>query len=207
MPFDLDNLFPLIGLIGMSGVWFATLLFFSAVILARKEERDRARSERDDLQRKLDNAKSSGADLAPKVGWRKKRLMNKPEFSLYCELHALVSQGHSGYRLFAQVAFGAFLEAIAREDRTEIKDAAYHAVHRKIADFLIIDRFGQPVAVIEYQGEGHYQGNAHARDQAKRVACQKAGLLFVEIPADGSTHGQMLDLRRLLGVPTQLAAE
>lgn len=203
----LTHIFYVVFPIGMVGVWLMTVLVGGAIISVRKEERDAALRMRDDLQVRLDRATSSGADLAPKVGWRKRRLMNKPEFALYRDLSALVACGQAGHRLFAQVAYGAFLEVMAREDRKDMADAAYHAVHRKVADFVLIDRFGQPIAVIEYQGEGHYHGNAHARDQAKRIACQKAGLPFIEISATGLTHGQRLDLKRLLGIPTELAAE
>lgn len=195
------------GLIGLAGAFLMAFFIAANIANLRREERDAAMQKCDALQLRLDRATSSGADLATKVGWRKQRLMNKPEFALYCELCALVATGRAGHRLFAQVAFGAFLEVMAREDRREIADAAYHAVHRKVADFLLIDRFGNPVAVIEYQGAGHYQGNAHARDHAKRVACQRANIHFVEVPMTGLTMGQKTDLRKILGLPAQLAAE
>jgi hypothetical protein len=201
------NALSLVGMIGMVGAWFATILFFSALVSVRREERDKALLERDKLRDELSRAKSSGADLAPKVGWRKQRFMNKPEFVLFLELERIVAQGRAGHRLFAQVSFGAFLEATSRADLTQIRDAAFYSVQRKVADFLLIDKFGNPVAVIEYQGDGHYQGNAHDRDHAKRVACQRAGIPYIEVPATGLTKGQRHDLRLLLGIAPQMAAE
>lgn len=196
-----------VGLIGFVGAFPMAFFIAANIAILRRGERDAALQKCDALQLRLDRATSSGADLATKVGWRKQRLMNKPEFAVYCGLCALVATGRAGHRLFAQVAFGAFLEVMAREDRKEIADAAYHAVHRQVADFLLIDRFGNPVAVIEYQGTGHYQGNAHARDHVKCVACQRANIHFIEVPAAGLTMGQKTDLRRILGLPAQLAAE
>lgn len=178
-----------------------------AVLSGLKEQRDAALRDFERVSCELRRAKSSGGDLAQRVGWRRTRLMNKPEFALFRELQGLVGQSCVGHRLFAQVAFGAFLEATARADLEEIKTAAFYAVQRKVADFLIIDRYGHPVAVIEYQGDGHYFGNAHDRDHAKRIACKKAGIPFIEVPSTGFTHGQRVDLCRLLGTPAQIAAE
>ncbi|PWK59537.1 DUF2726 domain-containing protein [Roseicyclus mahoneyensis] len=188
-------------------VMIGLFIALSALMSGLKAQRDMARRECERLSQELSKAKSAGGELAQKVGWRKKRLMNKPEFALYRELHGLVGQSGAGHRLFAQVAFGAFLEATARADLEEIKSAAFYAVQRKVADFLIIDRYGQPVAVIEYQGSGHFLGNAHDRDHAKRIVCKFSGLPYIEVPASGLTHGQRGDLHRLLGIPTQLAAE
>lgn len=207
MPVALSSSLTIYGVVGLVGALSMGFYVAANIVVKRREERDAALQRCNELQLRLDRATSSGADLATKVGWRKQRLMNKPEFALYCELCALVALGRAGHRLFAQVASGAFLEVMAREDRKEIADAAYHAVHRKVADFLLIDRFGNPVAVIEYQGAGHYQGSAHARDHAKRVACQRANIHFIEVFETGLTIGQRTDLRGLLGLPTQIAAE
>jgi hypothetical protein len=199
------NIMPL-----LTGAMIGALLMiivFSALVSKRREERDAARLERDDLQQKLDRVLSTGADLAPKFGWRTKSLMNKPESALFYELDRIVKRSNSNHRLTTQVAFGAFVEATARADFEQIKTDAFFSVQRKVADFLIIDRYGKPVMVIEYQGDGHYQRNAHARDHVKRIVCQMARLPFIEVPASGLTHGQRGDLHRLLGIPTQLAAE
>ncbi|MPN33437.1 hypothetical protein SDC9_180924 [bioreactor metagenome] len=38
-----------------------------------------------------------------------------------------------------------------------------------------------PVAVIEYQGSGHYKGNAKVRDEIKKIACEKAGIKYLPV--------------------------
>lgn len=189
------------------GLFIAIIAVANAATSKLKAERDEARSTCEELRRELNQARSSGADLAQRIGWRKRRLMNKPEFSLYCELQQLLARSRDGQRLFAQVSFGAFLEATARADLEDIKKAAYFSVQRKVADFVIIDRVGLPVIVIEYQGDGHYQGRAHDRDHAKRIACQMAGVPLMEVPAVGLSEGQRIDLSRILGAAPAVAAE
>ena len=58
---------------------------------------------------------------------------------------------------------------------------AHEAINAKRVDLLIITNSGYPVVAIEYQGEGHYQGNAPIRDAIKREAFRKAGVGFLEV--------------------------
>lgn len=116
--------------------------------------------------------------------FRVARLMNKSEFSVFCFLEKLLSEKHKeqNYRLFSQVGLGGFisppkeLELCSQEE----KDAFWSINHLR-ADFLIIDKFGKPALVIEYQGDGHRRSNSTDRDVRKRYACQKIGVELVEI--------------------------
>ncbi len=189
------------------GMMILTMLFFGALATTHKEKRQEAEAEAERLSAELANYKSPGHDHAQKIAWRRKRLLNKPEYGLLCELEALVKRAPNGHRLFAQVSYGAFLEATSRQDLEETRKVAEHALMRKRADFLIIDRYGNPMAVLDYQGDGHYRGNAHDRDQAKRIACHAAGIPFIEVPAAGLTPGQRIDLEQRLGLRPALAAE
>lgn len=107
--------------------------------------------------------------------FRKRQLMNKSEYAVFCRLETLLSKSHSSYRVFAQVSLGEILGSDSKP--------AYWAINSKRADFVIIDRTGQPVAVVEYQGTGHYQGDASVRDAVKREACKSAGIAFIELQA------------------------
>lgn len=196
------------------GMTLVAIAVFGAIAVSHKEKRVKAEAEvarlkaqLSDLTQEIGRFRSAGAELAQRVGWWRQKLMNREEYRVYRDLERIVAQANGGHLLFVQVSYGAFLDPKARPDQTEIRDAAYHALARKRADFLIIDRCGWPVAVIEYQGAGHYQGNAHDRDHAKRVACQRANLRLIEVPAAGLTEGQRIDLCAILGGPRALAAE
>ncbi|MBB4659145.1 DUF2726 domain-containing protein [Parvularcula dongshanensis] len=85
------------------------------------------------------------------------------------------------YRVLAQVPYGEMM-------RTK-EPAAFRAVNAKRADFLVIDAAGLPLVAIEYQGEGHYQGDAKARDAVKRAALARANIALVELfPEDDRTE-------------------
>lgn len=66
-------------------------------------------------------------------------------------------------------------------------------INSKRADFLVVDREGWPVAVIEYQGSGHYQGNAQERDAVKRTVLPRAGIRYIEVAAPLSKRRLHLD--------------
>ena len=83
-----------------------------------------------------------------------------------------------GYRVFSQVSLG---EILGSDDKQ-----AYLAINSKRADFVIIDWSGQPIAVVEYHGSGHFQGDAVVRDAVKREACASAGIAFIELTASYS---------------------
>lgn len=105
--------------------------------------------------------------------FRRRPLMNKGEYAIFCKLEKLLSQLPGRYRLFAQVSLGEILHTD--------NDQAYKSINCKRSDFVIIDRAGYPVAVIEYQGGGHYQKDASIRDAIKREACNSAGIVFTEL--------------------------
>ncbi|BCK77121.1 hypothetical protein AA0242T_2869 [Acetobacter aceti NRIC 0242] len=60
---------------------------------------------------------------------------------------------------------------------------AFSSYSGKRVDFLLIDRFGNPVLAVEYNGSGHdLSGDADARMAVKRLALQKADIPLLEIP-------------------------
>ena len=97
------------------------------------------------------------------------------------------------WRVMAQVSLG---EILRSEDA-----AAFSAVNSKRVDLLIVDERHQPIAAVEYQGTGHWQGNAAARDAVKKEALRKAGVAYIEViagshlPAD--LHREIARLARL----------
>ncbi len=106
----------------------------------------------------------------------KRKLMNQHEFYLFRKLESYLQKNYSEYRVFPQVAMGVYLSASDTQ--------AHSSINSKRADFVIISKYGKPCVVVEYQGNGHYQANAAARDAVKKEACRKAGIHYVEISAD-----------------------
>lgn len=62
-------------------------------------------------------------------------------------------------------------------------------------DLLLVDGDCRPRHAVEYQGGGHHQGTAAARDAVKKEALRRAGIGYHEIVAGHSTP---TDLRRLV---------
>ncbi|WP_189623777.1 DUF2726 domain-containing protein [Pseudocitrobacter faecalis] len=112
-------------------------------------------------------------DIVARSDFHKSKLMNKEEYGLFVRLEPLLKANRPGYRLFTQVSMG---EIISSPNKS-----AYFCVNNKRVDFVIISPYGDPLVVIEYQGSGHYQGNAIQRDAVKKEACRKAGVAFIEL--------------------------
>lgn len=112
-------------------------------------------------------------DIVAKSDFHKRKLMNKQEYALFKQLEKTLKAGRPDLMVFPQVSFG---EIIGSDNKV-----AYLCINSKRADFVIISCYGDPVAVIEYQGAAHYQGNAIERDAVKKEACRKAGIAYLEI--------------------------
>ena len=80
-----------------------------------------------------------------------------------------------GYRVFAQANLGEILRSP--------DDNAYRSINSKRVDILVVDGGGWPILAAEYQGTGHYQGVAAARDAIKKEALRRAGVKYMEISA------------------------
>lgn len=77
------------------------------------------------------------------------------------------------WRVVPQVSLG---EVLRTSNAT-----AFSTVNSKRVDMLIVDADGLPKAAIEYQGAGHHQGSAAARDAVKREALRRAGVAYLEV--------------------------
>lgn len=166
-----------------------------------------AQSDCAEARAKVEKLYSAGVDLAKQVGWRTTKLMGGSEYRIYQELRTVLNASETKHHLFSQVACGAFLQPIPTPAKPSLAADAGHVLHRKFVDFLVVDWRGLPVAVIEYQGEGHYQGSAYDRDQAKRIACHRAGIAFIEIPAEGIQPAQRAAVLQAMGRAHRVAAE
>lgn len=105
--------------------------------------------------------------------FRARPLLNKPEQRLLAHLDRTLAREAPDWRAMAQVSLG---EILASEDRD-----AFLAINSKRVDFLVVDAESRPLHAIEFQGTGHHQGSAAARDAVKREALRRAGIGYVEI--------------------------
>lgn len=123
--------------------------------------------------------------------FQRRRLLNRSEFHVFKIVESDLAATRLGYRVFAQTSLGEIL--------TSPDSNAFRSINSKRVDFLIVDRAGWPVISIEYQGEGHFQGNARHRDTVKREALCRAGVGYVEIDTKDSAEQIRSCVRQALG--------
>lgn len=114
-------------------------------------------------------------------------LLNKGEARVFAELDKLVIARNPGWQVMAQVSVGEF---VGSSDA-----AAYACINSKRVDLLLVDAQCQARHAVEYQGSGHHQGSAAARDAVKKEALRKAGIGYHEVVAGHTTPSE---LRRLV---------
>jgi Protein of unknown function (DUF2726) len=177
----------------MNGNMLTWLLLALALVacawLLRALFRTRAANEVADPKKQL--------GFVSKVAFETRPLLNKSEFQVLLVLEEAVRALNAGHRVMAQTCYGEFLKLQTRE-RNEDTNRAYRSINSKRADFVIIDGAGYPVAVVEYQGTGHYQGTAELRDAVKREACRSAGVALIEVVAVFDKKGLSAEIRQTL---------
>lgn len=114
-------------------------------------------------------------------------LLNKSEVRVLKELEHFVENCNPSWQVMAQVSLG---EVLRSKDAT-----AFACINSKRVDLLLIDDDCLPRHAIEYQGWGHHQGTAAARDAVKKEALRRAGIGYHEVLAGVTTPSE---LRRLV---------
>lgn len=110
-------------------------------------------------------------------------LLNKSEARLFKQLDRMVIGRNPGWQVMAQVSLGEILRC---------KDSdAYRCINSKRVDLLIVDGDCQARHVVEYQGSGHHQSTAAARDAVKKEALRKAGIGYHEVVAGVTTPAEL----------------
>jgi len=120
--------------------------------------------------------------------------MNSSEYAVFRIVEKEVAAARKGHRVFAQTSLG---EVLHSND-----SKAFRCINSKRVDILVIDREGYPVFAVEYQGSGHYQGDAPARDAVKKEALRKAGVGYLEVNERDGEEQFRLRIRKHLGVTT-----
>jgi Protein of unknown function (DUF2726) len=114
-------------------------------------------------------------------------LLNKREARVFRELDRIVISLNPEWQVMAQVSVGEILHCQDEE--------AYRCINSKRIDLLLVDGDCNPRHAVEYQGGGHYQGSAAARDAVKKEALRRAGIGYHEVVAGHTTPS---DLRQLV---------
>lgn len=115
--------------------------------------------------------------------FQSRSLLNRPEAKVFKALDEAVIARNPGWQVMAQVSLGEFLSSKSRK--------AFFAVNSKRVDFALMDEKCQVVHALEYQGSGHHQGTAAARDAVKKEALRKAGIGYHEIVAGHTTPSEL----------------
>lgn len=119
-------------------------------------------------------------------------LLSKAEaYWLYAAERA-IDERKLTWRVMAQVSLG---EVLSSPDAS-----AYAAINSKRVDLLIISSRGLPIAAIEYQGAGHYQGTAPARDAVKKEALRRAGVRYIEMTPEHDADDLVREIARLVAM-------
>lgn len=110
-------------------------------------------------------------------------LLNSPESKVFKALDEAVIARNSKWQVMAQVSLGEFLGSPNKR--------AYSCVNSKRVDFALMDENSCVIHALEYQGSGHHQGSAAARDAVKKEALRKAGIGYHEIVAGHTTPSEL----------------
>lgn len=189
MPFNLVD--------GSSLIIFAVVFFaviaIGATLLKSEKPRKKyrtTRSKRPDLkvvgQRSEDEALATASEQLRKVmgaEFKPRPLLNRPEAQVFEALDKAVIARNPKWQVMAQVSLGEFLSS---RDK-----GAFLAVNSKRVDFALMDEKCCVRHALEYQGTGHHQGSAAARDAVKKEALRKAGIGYHEIVAGHTTPSEL----------------
>ncbi|HEY9233922.1 MULTISPECIES: DUF2726 domain-containing protein [Phenylobacterium] len=122
------------------------------------------------------------------------RPVNKEAVRVLYALDEWIAANQPDWRMSFEVSMGAFIKTAAYDPDDRVLQAAFSSYNSKRVDFLLIDRFGQPMLAVEYHGTGHDLSNdAPGRMEVKRLALSRAGIPLVEIPAKAA-KAKILDM-------------
>jgi hypothetical protein len=123
------------------------------------------------------------------ASFEKRRILSKPESRILYAAEKAIASAKLKWRVMAQVSLG---EVLSSPDAR-----AYSTINSKRVDLLVISSNGEPLAAIEYQGNGHYQGTAPARDAVKKEALRKAGISYIEFTPVHNNDDMAREILRL----------
>lgn len=118
-----------------------------------------------------------------RASFKSRALLNNSEARVFRELDKMVIARNPGWQVMAQVCVGEFLSS---DDKK-----AFGCINSKRVDLLLMDGDCRARHALEYQGAGHHQSSAAARDAVKKEALRKAGVGYHEIVAGHTTPSEL----------------
>lgn len=192
---------------------FIFVLVFGSIFLGIHGERWRVRGFRNARRSRWAARRSDGSSVLPFVypapakpltdaaeqlrivteaAFDKQSILTRTEAKVLFAAEKAIKDAKLPWRVMAQVSLG---EVLTTSDAR-----AYSAINSKRVDLLVISPSGEPLAAIEYQGYGHYQGNAAARDAVKKEALRKAGVRYIEVTPEHSPEDIAREFSRMMKV-------
>ena len=137
-------------------------------------------------------------EFISKVDFKPRPLLNRSEYRILRILEEVSQDIPGGHRVMAQTSLGEVLAPQMASGSKAARDLAFRSINSKRLDFLVIDGYGMPVLAVEYQGHGHYNDRTFMHDAVKREAVRKAGIRFLEIPAEYDAKDLENEIRKAL---------
>lgn len=133
------------------------------------------------------------------ASFTRRKIMNLEEYYVFKVAEEEARSVGVGLRVFAQTSLG---EVIASDNKR-----AHGAINSKRVDILVVSAQGLPLVAVEYQGGGHYQSSAAARDAVKKEALRRAGVEYVEVAERHSSEERRALIRNALIRASQLPSQ
>lgn len=121
--------------------------------------------------------------------FERRPLMSKSEAKVFYAAERAIKIRNLSWRVMAQVNLG---EILSSPD-----SRAFAAINSKRVDVLLVSSRGDPIAAIEFQGGGHYQGTAPARDAVKKEALRRAGVRYIEMTPEHDAEDLAREIARI----------
>lgn len=149
---------------------------------SREPQLSQAETPRSDHSRLGDS--TAQRELISNLEFEPRRLLDRSEYGILLILERIAAEKSAGHRVMAQTSLGDVIAPKALYASEQARNQAFRSINGKRLDFLIIDRRGIPVLAVEYQGLGRYPDRAFMRDPVKQEAVKRAGIGYLEIPAE-----------------------
>jgi len=134
------------------------------------------------------------------------RPVNREAANVLYELEAWIKSNRPNWRVSFEVCMGAFIKT-DDSPKAPPRNAAFSSYNSKRVDFLLIDKWGNPMLAVEYHGTGHdLSDDAADRMEVKRLALSLAGIPLLEIQADTSKADILLLVTDTLASTTVAAS-